>query len=527
MEADLLSALQLESLESLMLAQLDPRALFSGSPESIPQGGIGIALGFSKAAKEPRFYTVAQVAPDGPAAASQIEVGDLIHEVDGRAVAGMRVKDVQGCILGPAGSTVILKAQRPGPDGAHYSVTLQRKRTSTASELPEAETTGTPFSGLGTYFGSASVTPQLMRPSFLVDFANPFTARVADSGANGTNVSRRNSQVHDLPSAPSAPAPDVSTKQEQQHEVPASPVRVLIERWDHKLKPSPRPDVLTPVAPIAPKTAAASRGEDFDHAGTRATTPGMTCQVRIEPGSDAKTLEVADAAAGGASAAQNVATAGRANVSKSAFCAPAGLVSRAVETTWHLSDLPSATARTAPFPAQGTRSPLHTATAAPTQSLSTKACAGYSQLYCDQVQQEDARGDFKIGGYVVQGYAKSPRNRSTASTNRGNFSLPGAHHAPHPVWFSKILAVRPGDNQLSQLTARSASPAAAHDCRGLVDESGRLLQPIRQAEAPPPDPCSDIQSMDAYQHLMRVIQETEAHVTTSRTTSRHLSARMP
>ena len=94
------------------------------------QGGIGVALASEMVrvkGNPVKMYKVAQLATSGPAAASgQVKAGDYILEVDGRKLGGMHSKDVQNLIRGPSGSTISLRAQRPGAGGGPYEVSLIR-----------------------------------------------------------------------------------------------------------------------------------------------------------------------------------------------------------------------------------------------------------------------------------------------------------------------------------------------------------------------------------------------------------------
>ena len=69
----------------------------------------------------------AQLAPKGPAAISgAVKVGDYIMEVDSTKLAGMHSKDVKSLIRGPSGSSVTIRASRPGAGGGPYELSLTR-----------------------------------------------------------------------------------------------------------------------------------------------------------------------------------------------------------------------------------------------------------------------------------------------------------------------------------------------------------------------------------------------------------------
>ena len=76
--------------------------------------------------------TVSALSAGGPAENSrQILPGDVLAKVDGKSVAGLRLQDLGGLLLGPVGSAVALEFVR-GPgwrdgQGKTYSVDLQRR----------------------------------------------------------------------------------------------------------------------------------------------------------------------------------------------------------------------------------------------------------------------------------------------------------------------------------------------------------------------------------------------------------------
>jgi len=72
-------------------------------------GGIGAVLGHSSA--EHRLV-VREVPPDSPSAEAGLEPGDEILAIDGRAVAGLSVREVVAALRGEVGSRVRLRVRR-------------------------------------------------------------------------------------------------------------------------------------------------------------------------------------------------------------------------------------------------------------------------------------------------------------------------------------------------------------------------------------------------------------------------------
>ena len=117
-------------LEEATMAVKAMHSIICKQGPAAAQGGIGVALGSEmvRVKGSPiKMYKVAQLASSGPAAASgAIQAGDYILEVDGRKLAGMHSKDVKLLIRGPSGTSITLKAQRPGAGSGPYHVTLTR-----------------------------------------------------------------------------------------------------------------------------------------------------------------------------------------------------------------------------------------------------------------------------------------------------------------------------------------------------------------------------------------------------------------
>ena len=117
-------------LEEATMAVKAMHSIICKQGPAAAQGGIGVALGSEmvRVKGSPiKMYKVAQLASSGPAAGSgAIQAGDYILEVDGRKLAGMHSKDVKLLIRGPSGTSITLKAQRPGAGSGPYHVTLTR-----------------------------------------------------------------------------------------------------------------------------------------------------------------------------------------------------------------------------------------------------------------------------------------------------------------------------------------------------------------------------------------------------------------
>jgi carboxyl-terminal processing protease len=75
--------------------------------------GIGIVL----LTRDGQFY-IREVFLDSPAATSGLRPFDRIVSVDGQAAGGRAADAVAGMIRGPAGTTVVIKVERPNADGA-------------------------------------------------------------------------------------------------------------------------------------------------------------------------------------------------------------------------------------------------------------------------------------------------------------------------------------------------------------------------------------------------------------------------
>jgi carboxyl-terminal processing protease len=73
---------------------------------------------------EGRAVVIAPV-DDSPAERAGLEPGDVILEVDGEDVAGLRLDELEGRILGPVGTKVTLKTRDPGTGNALVA-TLER-----------------------------------------------------------------------------------------------------------------------------------------------------------------------------------------------------------------------------------------------------------------------------------------------------------------------------------------------------------------------------------------------------------------
>ena len=83
-----------------------------------------------------------------------MQSGDFILEVDGRKIAGMHSKDVKALIRGPSGSTITLKAQRPGAGSGPYEVALTRGGGEADQSLPSMSETASSVGG-GSVVGAA------------------------------------------------------------------------------------------------------------------------------------------------------------------------------------------------------------------------------------------------------------------------------------------------------------------------------------------------------------------------------------
>jgi hypothetical protein len=100
----------------------------------------------------------AQLAPKGPAATSgAVKVGDYIMEVNSTKLAGMHSKDVKALIRGPSGSSVTIRASRPGAGGGPYEVSLTRSGGEADQSLASMSETASSVGGGSTVGGAGMV----------------------------------------------------------------------------------------------------------------------------------------------------------------------------------------------------------------------------------------------------------------------------------------------------------------------------------------------------------------------------------
>lgn len=86
-----------------------------------------------------------------------MQVGDYILEVDSRKLAGMHSKDVKPLIKGPSGSSVTIRAQRPGAGGGPYEVSLTRSGGEADQSLASMSETASSVGGGSTVGGAGMV----------------------------------------------------------------------------------------------------------------------------------------------------------------------------------------------------------------------------------------------------------------------------------------------------------------------------------------------------------------------------------
>ena len=111
---------------SLQLALLVILALLSGAALADQEPG---AFGFAAKADADGFFdptlksvTIERVVPGLPAAVAGLAVGDLIIEVEGKAVAGAKAKELEPLFRRNVGEKLNLKLKRSG--GEIYVATL-------------------------------------------------------------------------------------------------------------------------------------------------------------------------------------------------------------------------------------------------------------------------------------------------------------------------------------------------------------------------------------------------------------------
>ena len=74
--------------------------------------GVGMQVGLRNGS-----FAVLSLLPDSPAAAANIQVGDVITKIEGAVVTGWRLSQVVDQLRGSSGSVVNLQLQRSVPDG--------------------------------------------------------------------------------------------------------------------------------------------------------------------------------------------------------------------------------------------------------------------------------------------------------------------------------------------------------------------------------------------------------------------------
>ncbi|KAJ1490802.1 hypothetical protein T484DRAFT_3285083 [Baffinella frigidus] len=139
------------------------------APEPVGEP-VGVGLGIKKNVHGD--FMVTQVAEGGVAAASGlVRINDILQQLDGTQVAGIKSSALRDLILGQPGSTVTLVFSRWNPEaGGHWSsVTVTLKRApSRVSKRAAAEAPAKPKAPVG----SAVRTPP-QKPRFVIDQEAP------------------------------------------------------------------------------------------------------------------------------------------------------------------------------------------------------------------------------------------------------------------------------------------------------------------------------------------------------------------